>query len=405
MIYKKIPNKSKKTSQFWSAMEWLKKIPWLSIWNIVLTIGGIFLLAFCVSIDFLPDLDLKEITVTLAGIALVGVQFVAAFGFALIVPALFQPKELTKLDNNSKVLIFVEAVLGIFVAGGVLLYAASQDSSIPLIENALYAIYCFIGIFFVSFAYINYLLSKKSSSKGLNFAKLFLSFVKVVAWFIWAFIIPIFSYVILNDSDEITAWQIFILFILPIFFAIISIMIATQEDKKIWQSLAILAPVCVIIFGMFLDSSNNNTSHIFRAPLNALGLTMTNKNVDFVVTENACHAANTVLSPAACNWDASKKMGHICNAKLTSRIGSQVLLHWPFPLPKSLPLFTPFPADQNNVKKYVTQDFVCLNVYEKATDKTGIKDTRIWKRLVLNKQDVIAWGYAHQDGKNKNKSK
>jgi hypothetical protein len=459
MIYIKIPNKAKKkTSEFSNATELLKSIPWLSIWNVILAGGGIFLLAFCQSIDFLPDLDLKEITTTLAGIALVGIQFVAAFGFALLVPALFQPKELTKLDNNSKILILFEALLGILIAGAGLFYKANDGSYSQEVKNVLSAIHIVILALFIVIGFLNCISLKDLKNIKIWFKKLkatsltsvkdimlkklsattakvvvwsfrasltdvkdvklkklapilswlkklAASFVKVLAWSFWAFIIPIFSYVILSDSDEITVIQIFILFCMPICFAIISIMISTQEEKKIWLSILILAPVCIIILGMFVDSSNNSTSHIFRAPLNALGLTITNKNVDFVVTENACNAANTVLSPAACNWDASKKQGHICNAKLTSRIGSQVLLHWPMPLPKPLPLFTPFPADQNDAKKYVTQDFVCPNVYEKATDKTGIKDTRIWKRLVLNKQDVIAWGYPHQDGKNKNKNK
>lgn len=87
----------------------LGRIPWVTLWNVSLAVGGIFLISYFASIGFLPDFDLKTLTATIAGVALVGMFLVFLIGFGLISPSFFlNPEKVRK----RKIYALLEATLG-----------------------------------------------------------------------------------------------------------------------------------------------------------------------------------------------------------------------------------------------------------------------------------------------------
>jgi hypothetical protein len=78
-----------KKSQFSEVINQLKSIPWASIFNLALASGGLMLLVFFSSIEYMPDFDIKTLLSVLLGVSVVGLALILIMGLFFLMPYFF----------------------------------------------------------------------------------------------------------------------------------------------------------------------------------------------------------------------------------------------------------------------------------------------------------------------------
>ncbi|MDI9333869.1 MAG: hypothetical protein QM533_05790 [Cytophagales bacterium] len=332
----------------------LSAIPWSSIWGLALAVGGIFLLIYFASIGFLPDLELKDLMGTIAAVALVGIFFVAIVGGSLMLPTVYLNVE----SNSAKFTAFFQAGLGLLLPFFIILNASFESR---------YRNECWWAIGITTIVLL-FLISYRSV-KRFSLNDLFLTSISVGLWAFWVLAIPMLLCLsILQQSNQEDWLVICMLFLFPAMFALFSIAVASSPAHR--RGLALL--FCVIFAIVFLSHLSRRPALVPQAAITMLGLSVDREHVTIILTENGCNSVNLALKNDGkpCALDATAKLGALPDARIISRIGSQIVTHW-------RPLKLPVTARTD------AQLFAAL--------KDGKNE--IWQRIVLRKADAISWAY------------
>lgn len=83
-------NESNKPKKFRALLiDYVSKNPLVTLWSIVLVLGGMFGYIHYTRIGYIPEIDIKSAGTILISLALTGVFFTAAFGAIFLVPAIY----------------------------------------------------------------------------------------------------------------------------------------------------------------------------------------------------------------------------------------------------------------------------------------------------------------------------
>jgi hypothetical protein len=342
-------------NQLAELLDQVKEIPWMSLWNLALVVGGLLLITYFASIGFLPDLDLKAIAGTVAGVAIIGLFVVVLLGMGLILPTLF----LSATDDRNKWLQIAEPLLGICLAYLVLLSFTPVEMWQLLLGWGVFGL-LLLGIFLYKIYYF---------PNTVNRINVFLLFGAVGLWGIWALAFPMLDYSFLANHSEQNEWLEYLhMFLFPLLFAVISLVVAKLPKHQRAGGRFGASIAAVVLMGV----ASNRPVFIPQAAVAALGLSVQHSSVTLVLSETGCSTANLMLEGKSCIHDQATKLGYLSGAKIISRIGAQVVIDWK-------------PANTSGTTATPT-----LTTASIATD---VVRKEIWRRAVFRKEDVISWAY------------
>lgn len=331
-----------KQSQLAEFFEQLNAIPWVSFWSLSLTIGGLLLLSYFSSIEYLPDLDVSAISLTIVGIAAIGTFIVLILGFGLILPTLYVD---ASDDKKQKFYLVVQAIAGISLGVSVISFFSYS------FEKKIWAWSILLFLFSVVSAFT------KKRPVLLNFFK---NLGREVLWGTWAITGPLLYYKILAPGGEKDWMETLSPYLFTFVFAMVSILLAYVSAKS--RAVArFIAAICAV-FG--LSMAVQRPALVSQASVAALGLSQRNP-VTLVLTESGCNSANLLLVEKPCVFDRETKLGTFEGVRIISRIGSQFVVHWHHQEASS--------TDSNRHR---------LN-----------DDDQVWHRVILKKSDVVSWAY------------
>jgi hypothetical protein len=338
---------AKKSTQIFEGFEQFKAIPWTALWSLSLAIGGLFLVSYFASIEYLPDLKIEDLTVTIAAVAVVGMFLVVVVGLGLTLPILF----LTPDGTLRKQYVSLQATLGVATAFAVFLNAAFDSGNREELWFAILAISALLSIW----------LAYRFSVQG-RVSESVMAVISVALWAVWALIMPMFYYASIahqTGDNDLMVWLK--LFLFPVVFAFISIVLASLPDSHRGRFRLATAAGAMVLLSLF----TSRPAFVPQTAVAVLGLSVDRKSVTLVLTESGCNAANLLLDKKPCAFDAATKLGSLLNVRIVSRIGTQFVIHWQ---PLALPGINP-PAPVSAVSN------------------------GIWRRAILKKDDVVSWAY------------
>ena len=326
----------------------LKAIPWAAFWSLALATGGLFLISYFASIEYLPDLKIEDLTGTIAAVAVVGMFVIVIVGFGLTLPVLFlkPDRALNKFYVPSQAALGVVTAFAFFV-NSAFDYGYRDCGWVAILIGSITA--CIL---------LTYCCFLKQQWRY-EIARTILS---VVSWAAWAAVMPMFFYAATahqNGDGEWAAWVK--LFLFPALFACVSIMLASLPDSQKGGFRLATALAAMVLLSLFA----NRPALVPQMVVAALGLSADRKPVTLVLTESGCNATNLLLEGKPCTFDAATKLGSLLNARVVSRIGTQFVIHWqPLALSGTKPIAT----------------------------AGAVVDER-WRRAILKKDDVVSWAY------------
>jgi hypothetical protein len=339
------PSKSTHKHPLFELLEQIKEIPWTSLWNFALALGGFFLITYFASIGFLPDLDLQAAAGTVVAVAIIGLFLVVNLGFGLLLPTLFIRAD----DEGKKALQTAESLTGVVFAFAILVVFAQFDEWSRVLFLAIWLVLLLVaGLCAVYFF---------SSTRTLTDVLYF--FPVVVLWGVWAASFPMLFYALLtSQSGRSESHDYLYLFLFPLLFAVISLVVAElpKPQRIAGRIVALIAVVWL------LSVLSNRPAFVPQTVVSLLGLSVQQSSVTLIVSEAGCHTANLILEGAPCTGDPVAKLGRVSGVKIISRIGAQVVIDWK-------PVAASGTATVNAVGK------------------------EVWRRVVLRKEDVVSWAY------------
>jgi MFS family permease len=336
-----------KSGQLKEFFEQLRAIPWGSFWSLSLAIGGLLLLSFFSSIEYLPDLDINSIASTVAGVAVVGVFIVLIIGFGLTLPTLFTDANDVSKENKKHLL--WQAVAGVFLAFCALVYVA------------FFREYGWGWLVLLSILLAASLWLSCRSKSVLSLSSFVLNLFKELAWAAWTLVVPMFYYKALAVEKEDIWLELFFLFLIPLSFAFLSLALAfiPKDKRTAWRFAAAIGAV------FFLAFVTHRPAFVSQASVAVLGLSIERQPVTLVLTEAGCNSINLLFNLRPCSFDKTMKLGSLSHVKVMSRIGGQYVIHW---------------RPEQNAKG-------AQGTKESATDDDN------WRRAILRKEDVLSLAY------------
>ncbi len=332
----------------------LDAIPWISIWNLALAVGGFLLLGYFASIEFLPDLELKDLAGTIAAVAVVGIFIVVLIGGSLLIPALY-----LEVEEKSK------RKSALYIAGvGI---ALPFFAIVNLAAEHFYRVegWVILGCITTGLSWlITFSQANKFTVRGF-----FRTFVYVGMWAFWVVAVPmVYCFAVLQQGNRPDWVMAVMLFGVPAFFALLSLMLSSLPKNQRLVAFVVFSVVAVFLFSFVL----NRPALVPQAVFKMLGLSVDREHVTLVLSENGCNAMNLTLKENGkpCEFDSIAKLGALTDARIVSRVGSQVVIHWRV-------LKLPITARTD------------------AQLQAALKDGKneIWQRVVLKKVDVISWAH------------
>ncbi|GBG02323.1 hypothetical protein AZSI13_16500 [Azospira sp. I13] len=331
-----------KRNQLVELFEQLNAIPWASFWSLSLSVGGLLLLSYFLSIEYLPDLDVSAISVTVAGVAAVGTFLVLMIGFGLTLPMLYVD---ATDDKKKKMYLLAQATVGIVLGFGVIANLSYDFGKEIWAWPVLLLLFVVLSAITTErFTWFNWL-------KNVG---------KEALWGFWAITVPMLYYELLTSKGDKDWEDILNLLLFTFAFAVISIMVAYAPAKR----RAVARFIAVIGAVLLLSVAVQRPTLVSQASVAVLGLSQRNP-VTLILSESGCNSANLLLVEKPCAFDRGAKLGSLDGVRVVSRIGSQFVVHWQ-------------PKDASNID----------------SNGHGINDdNQVWRRVILKKDDVVSWAY------------
>lgn len=327
--------------------ELLSAIPWATLWNIVLTVGGLQMVVFFSSIEYFPDLTWKDLAVVVSSIAILSIFLTTGIGLSITLPSIYLKSQSTR----DRPYVFFEAVFGI-------LYLYILVLSLAYLHEYEYISYisslCAVALLCLM------IWAEISESPKFQFLKFTSKIKRVLFWGVWA-LIPMMFYEALtveNGANKLRES------IMPIayatLFAIISIYIGLEQ----WKNTALAYCIGIVGSAYLLGGLSGRPTFISLASMRAFGLSMPDTPVRIVLTKSGCEIINASLNQGTCIPDASANFGVINGARIDSRIGSQMVIRW--------------------------HDSLSRNTVAMPTSDAKMAD---WQRVVIDKKEIASWTY------------
>jgi hypothetical protein len=335
----------KKLAAFTQLLEFTKEIPWAALWSLVLTVGGMILVSYFLSIGYIPDFELKDLVGTIAAVAVVGLLFFMSFGACLILPTLLFSD---RIESKEKLRTYGQALVGILISVLLLLVLFGGNE-----QDIGRSVWIIVG--FLTALAIDWMIRPKRGTFTISSAAI--SLLTSILWAIWA-IIPMAFFAVLNDrAGESDLIALTIMSIFVVLLAIMSIELASvSPDKRIYAGIPVSLSA-VLILGIV----TNRPAFLPQAVFEGLGLSVERKSVTLVLSETACNAVNEKNEGFKCIFNPSSKLGSLGNIRIVNRVGTEVLIERK--------------TDSRN------------------TTASGEASRNKQERLIINKRDVISWSY------------
>jgi hypothetical protein len=303
----------------------VETFPFLSFWNLALGVGGLFLFMYFVSIEFVPDFDLKDFLGLIGASAFLGLLLLLVFGGSLILPAFLIPVRKHRKDRFIWQQFF-ELTAGIALAVfGVLLtmqhFKISAFGITRITELALLASVFLLGAAWNSRQFrITF-----TRNKRLYAHTVFWRLARPIAWGFWG-ILFVGLLTLMLDQNQFPKDEPLFLYaitVIPVIFGVGSFITAKATKEHGLQALGFGALVASLLFGVIIQKPNWFSPVIMRG----LGVTISTP-VRLVVSPAGCLVVNQIL-PKRCTLDSKEISGLIENVFLVSRVGTQHVLHFP----------------------------------------------------------------------------
>lgn len=316
----------------------IKALSWKSFWSLSLAVGGLFLAAFFVSIEYLPDFDLQSLTGVIACVALVGTFLVMFVGLGLIAPAFV----LRPIPGQKKWAALIESMFGVASAFALFCMIGFSD------QLAWYA-WTGFAVLTASLCVGTVYFCAPVADDG-NRAKAWVySFFRILFWAVWVLLNPILlSSILLQNRGE--GWLIAysMVLLLALTYTIISqaLVFASDNLRKIG------IPLAAVFSALYLAIYSSQPAFFPHVAVSALGLSLDRQSAVLVVSPRVCSAVNIGIGAHPCTYDKQADAGRISDVYIISRIGTELLARW-----------------------------------------KHSEDESTWQRLILKKEDVIFWTY------------
>lgn len=297
----------------------------------VLTIGGLFVLAFFIRIGFMPDVDLASSTALLFAVALVGLATITAFLFMVVLPGVTTQYALHEsgLPPDKWTLATVASagvLFPILIAAGVWVFG---EKVAPFAD---YAILIFLVTPVAAVVWRVFHLSKiRGSSADLAKAKveggaglqsIFLLSFSAFSWVLGTFTALQIALRFSAGSDH-PSWLIVIV-VSAWMFLLIGLNVATARlsIKQAW----VFAPISAFVTLLVLVMLTGNFFEIPTSTIRVLGFGEM-KNVDLSVKADVCHSLPmTSSSDLRCSMSSSSSVGILRDVTIRSRIRAQIVV-------------------------------------------------------------------------------
>lgn len=297
----------------------------------VLTIGGLFILAFFVRIGFMPDVDLASSTALLSAVALVGLATITAFVFISVLPGVatqyaLHASGLPPDKGNLTTIAATGVLFPIVVVIGAWMYGEKFAAF------ANYAIPIFFGVPVIAVVWRVFNLSKAREKSallveakvegGAGLESIFLLSFSAFAWIIGVFTALQIALRFSADSDH-PSWLTLIVVAVWVFLLIgLNVATARLSIKQAW----VFAPVSASVTLLVLTLLTGNFSEIPVSTIRVLGFGEM-KNVDLLVKADVCRSLPmTSSSDLRCSTSASDSVGILRDVTIRSRIGAQMVI-------------------------------------------------------------------------------
>lgn len=286
--------------------------PITTVWNLILLLGGIFLLIFFQKIHYLPQVELSSITGVLAAVALIGLMLLLTLLVIPMLPGIFF-KYMVEQGINKKRSLLLSWALGMVA----LILVLSLIGEAPKVEVlaagaaflALASIYCLV-----------YLEMRWGD---------FLGHI-VIGALVWLFSLIWVTYILLaspqlNESAN-DVWIALVgaglIWLCVIIFANLALFVQGPQNNQaaVWIMAAGFLYVTILVV---------TPSKISVGAIRLLGLGEI-REVSVLVSQNACRAL-AEMDQSICKLDSSKTIGVVKQVDIVSRIGGEYLLDIPFP--------------------------------------------------------------------------
>jgi hypothetical protein len=316
----------------------LRATPWAAVLCLSMAVGGLLLLLQMAALHFVPEVEVGTwvgwfLLAWAAGIWLV---LWPLWGLALPFLLLDAPSAPTPWRRA------LVALLGLAAASWVLLVWV----------GGLGWIYVFFGLFvLVALIAFRAALVKLDVRHGLFIFTH--DVLEVGLWALWGALPGLAWAAAGGEAADVWHWVLWG----PIGFAIVVVALA-HAPQVLQPRLRALTLLLCVVLGVAVLS---RPQVLARWSQGLLGLSSQTLPVTLVLTEAGCHATNTALGKQVCWYDPIARQGIARNARMVSHHGAQVVVQMNHSLSQS-----------------------CLS----TADIQELK----WKRMVLRKEAVIAWG-------------
>ena len=328
----------------------------------VLTVGGLFVLAFFIRIGFMPDVDLASSTALLSAVALVGLGTITAFVLIAVLPGVATQYALhaSGLPPDKGTLSTIAAagvIFPIVVVAGAWMYGEK------FAWFSSYAIPVFFTVPVVAVFWRVFNLSKAREKSahlaeakvdgGAGLESIFLLSFSAFAWIIGIFMALQIALRFSAGSDH-PSWLILAMVSVWVFLLIgLNIATAHLSIKQAW----FFAPIAASVMLLVLTLLTGNFFEIPESTIRILGFGEM-KNVDLLVKADVCRSLPmTSSSDLRCSTSSSDSVGILRDVTIRSRIGAQMVVER-----------SGAGSSQKDAKQQVT-------------------------RLVLKKDDVVMWTF------------
>jgi hypothetical protein len=318
----------------------LRATPWAVLLWLSLAVGGLLLLRHVWALQFVPEVDIGTWVGWLVLAWSAGVWLVLWLFWGLGLPMLL-------LDAPSTPTPWRRALVALFG-----LAAAALVLQVWVLS--LDAIYVFFGLFvLVALIAFRAVLVKLDVRHGVFIFTH--DVLEVGLWALWGALPALAWTVAGGPADDVMAWR-WVLWT-PCVLALVVVAVA-HAPRVLQPRMRALTLLVSVVLGVAVLS---RPAVLERWSQGLWGLSAQTLPVTLVLTEAGCHAANTALGKQVCWYDPIARQGIARNARMVSHHGAQVVVQMNHSLSKS-----------------------CLT----AADIQGVA----WKRMVLRKEAVIAWG-------------